>query len=194
MHRKRAGEPVRIDSLDEELASGGALLTKLSSTDGGPLDDEMRRETVDVVDRAMARLPVDYRLPLVLKEIADLSLHEIAEILGVKEATVKTRVHRGRLALRAELIEHHGAERVLAGDHPNQVCLDLLRSKMDAIDRGVEFPVSPEDLCDRCRTFVESLDETMAACRWVKGGELSDDLRDRLIDEFERDRRSAAAR
>jgi DNA-directed RNA polymerase specialized sigma24 family protein len=46
---------------------------------------------------------VDCRLPLVLKEIAELSLREIAQILGGKEATVKTRVHRGRLTLRAEL-------------------------------------------------------------------------------------------
>jgi RNA polymerase sigma-70 factor (ECF subfamily) len=189
MRRKHAGEPAWIDSLDEELPSGLALVAKLPSKDDGPLDEELRREAVEVVDRALSRLPVDFRLALVLKEIAELSLREIAEILDIKEATVKTRVHRGRLALRAALAEQLGEagnESEASEDHPQQICLDLLRSKMEAMDHGVEFPVRPEDLCDRCKAFVESLDVTAEACRWVQGGELSDALRQRLTEEFER--------
>ena len=184
MSRKRAGEPARIDSLDEQLPSGLALASRLPSPDGGPLDEELRREAAEIVDRGLARLPVEYRLPLVLKEIAELSLREIAEILGVKEATVKTRVHRGRLALRARLAERLGAAGETGGDHPHQVCLDLLRSKMEAMDRGVEFPVPAEELCGRCRAFVDSLDLTRELCRWVAGGELSESLRRRLEEQF----------
>ncbi len=186
MHRRRAGEPSRIDSLDEESPSGLSLVARLRSPDGGPLDEELRREAAEIVDRGLAALPVEYRLPLVLKEIAELSLREIAEILGVKEATVKTRVHRGRLALRAALTRQLGVPGAAAGGHPHQVCLDLLRSKMDAMDRGVEFPVDEEELCGRCREFVDSLDLTAAACRWVSGGELPDSLRRKLEARFRR--------
>jgi RNA polymerase sigma-70 factor (ECF subfamily) len=180
MKRKRSGEPSRIDSLDEELPTGLTLVAQLPSQDEGPLAEELRREAAEIVDKAVARLPVDYRLPLVLKEIAELSLHDIAEILGIKEATVKTRVHRGRLALRAELVGRLGEPLETEGDHPQQVCLDLLRSKMDAMDRGVEFPVNPENLCTRCKAFVDSLDVTGAACQWVQGGDFPEALRKKL--------------
>lgn len=184
MSRKRAGEPPRIDSLDKELPSGQALAAELPSTKDGPLDEELRREAAEIVDRGLARLPAEYRLPLVLKEIAELTLREIAEILGIKEATAKTRVHRGRLALRAELTDQLGQPVAAAGDHPHQVCLDLLRSKMDAMDRGVDFPVPEKELCGRCRAFVDSLDLTAAACRWISGGELPESVRRELETRF----------
>ncbi len=180
MSRKRSGEPPGLDSLDEESPAGLAPVASLPSADDGPLDEKLRKEAAEVVDRGLAKLPPEYRLPLVLKEIAELSLREIGEILGIKEATVKTRVHRGRLALRAELTRHLGEPIEAAGDHPHQVCLDLLRSKMDAMDRGVAFAVPAEELCDRCRAFVHSLDLTGAACRWVRGGGLPESVRRKL--------------
>lgn len=184
MRRKHAGEPARIDSLDAELPSGLTLVARLPSRDDGPLDEGLRREAAEIVDRALARLPVDYRLPLVLKEITELSLRETAEILGIKEATAKTRVHRGRLALRAELIEQLGEPLEAEEEHLQQVCLDLVRLKMDAMDRGVEFPVNPEDLCVRCKAFVDSLDFAGAACRWLNGGEFPEELRQELESRF----------
>ncbi|MDH3405153.1 MAG: sigma-70 family RNA polymerase sigma factor [Acidobacteriota bacterium] len=186
MRRRRSGEPRHVESLDAELPSGTALAAELRSSAGDPFDDELRRRAAEVVDRALGRLPADYRLPLILKEIGELSLREIGEILGVKEATVKTRVHRGRLALRAELAESLGAARPRTGDHPHQVCLDLLGAKLDAMDRGVPFPVPDEELCARCKAFVDSLDLTAEACRWVEGGELSPRLRRRLETALDR--------
>jgi RNA polymerase sigma-70 factor (ECF subfamily) len=183
-NRRRAGEPPRVDSLDEEPPTGLTLAARLPALEDGPLDDELRREAAEIVDRGLARLPADYRLPLVLKEIAELSLREIAEILDVKEATVKTRVHRGRLALRAALTEKLGKPLETTGDHAHQVCLDLLHAKLDAMDRGVEFPVPDPELCGRCQAFLHSLDVTGAVCRWVQGGELSASLRQKLEARF----------
>lgn len=186
MHRKRVGEPERVDSLDEQLPSGLDLISRLPSREDGPLDEELKREAAEVVDRALAELSAEYRLPLVLKEIGELSLAEIASVLGVKEATVKTRVHRGRLALRAALVRQMGEEDEARDRHPHQVCLDLLYSKMDAMDRGVELPVPAEQLCDRCRSFVDSLDLTADACRWFEGGGLPEPLRATILSRFER--------
>ncbi len=137
-----------------------------------------------MVDRALEALPLDFRLPLVLKEIADLSLSEIAEVLGVKEATVKTRLYRARLALRKELVASLPREPAPQPDHAREVCLDLLRSKMAALDRGVPFPVASDELCTRCRSMFDSLDLTVAACRWIHEGTLSETLRDRLLAEL----------
>lgn len=186
MNRLRSGEPARMSSLDEPLASGLSLGARIPSAKEGAVEEELRREAVEIVDRGLAGLPVEYRLPLVLKEIAELSLREIAEILGLKEATVKTRVHRGRLALRAQLTRELGTETVATAGHVQQVCLDLLRSKLEAMDRGVPFPVHEQELCDRCRDFVRSLDLTAEACRWVRGGELPDSVRRTLEAQFRR--------
>ena len=180
-HRRRAGEPARIESLDELLPSGDARLAQLPSPDETAFDGRLRRELAAHVDRALEELPLDFRLPLVLKEIAELSLSEIAGILDVKEATVKTRLYRGRLALRKALVANLPREPVPPPDHSRQVCLDLLRGKMEALDRGVEFPVPRDELCSRCQTMFDSLDLTVAACRWVHEGTLSEELRGRLV-------------
>lgn len=185
MRRRRAGEPPRTESLDEQLPSGLELVARIPSSDDGPLDAELRREAAEIVDRALGKLPADYRLPLVLKEIAELSLREIATILGIRKATVKTRVHRGRLALRAALAAGLSQKGQIHGDHSRQICLALLHAKMDALDQGTAFPVPKDELCERCRAFIESLDLATEACRWIQGGDLSPELRDRLVPEFE---------
>jgi RNA polymerase sigma-70 factor (ECF subfamily) len=183
-HRLRSGEPARVESLDELLPSGELKVAQVPSFEETAFDGRLRQELVAVVDRALEALPLDFRLPLVLKEIAELSLSEIAEVLGVKEATIKTRLFRGRLALRKELIAKLPREPGPPPDHPREVCLDLLRGKMAAIDRGVSFPVDEDELCVRCRSVFDSLDLTVAACRWIRQGELSETLHRKLLAEL----------
>jgi RNA polymerase sigma-70 factor (ECF subfamily) len=48
---------------------------------------------------ALARIPEEFRAALVLADVEDLPYEEIAAILGVAVGTVKSRVHRGRVAL-----------------------------------------------------------------------------------------------
>jgi RNA polymerase sigma-70 factor (ECF subfamily) len=180
-HRLRSGEPMRIESLDELLPSGELKVAQVPSLEETAFDGRLRQELAGIVDRALEALPLDFRLPLVLKEIADLSLSEVAEVLGVKEATVKTRLYRARLALRKELIAKLPREPAPPPDHPREVCLDLLRGKMAALDRGVSFPVAEEELCTRCRSLFDSLDLTVAACQWIHQGNLTDALRGKLL-------------
>ncbi len=179
-HRRRAGEPARMESLDELLPSGELKVAQVPSLEDSAFDARLRQELGSIVDRSLRALPLDFRIPLVLKEIADLSVREIAEVLGVKVATVKTRLHRARLALRKELVATLPRQPGPPPDHAREVCLDLLRGKMAALDRGVSFPVPEEELCTRCRSLFDSLDLTVAACRWIHQGTLSDPLRERL--------------
>ena len=53
--------------------------------------------------RAMAKLPRQFRAIVFLREIEGLSTREVAEVVGISEANVKTRLHRARLVLRKEL-------------------------------------------------------------------------------------------
>jgi RNA polymerase sigma-70 factor (ECF subfamily) len=53
---------------------------------------------IDVV-RALAQVPEDYRIALILADVQDLPYEEISRTLDVPLGTVKSRVHRGRVAL-----------------------------------------------------------------------------------------------
>jgi RNA polymerase sigma-70 factor (ECF subfamily) len=51
------------------------------------------------LDEALARLPEDFRLPVVLRDVCDLDYAEIAEALQIPPGTVRSRIARGRAAL-----------------------------------------------------------------------------------------------
>jgi len=55
------------------------------------------------IQQALDGLPVAFRAAVVLHDLDQLPYQEIALILGIKVATVRTRIHRGRLLLRAKL-------------------------------------------------------------------------------------------
>ena len=56
---------------------------------------------IDVLDRAFGRLRHDDRALLVMRYLDDRSVREIADVLGIPEGTVKSRLHRARQALQA---------------------------------------------------------------------------------------------
>ncbi|HKI00758.1 MAG TPA: sigma-70 family RNA polymerase sigma factor [Thermoanaerobaculia bacterium] len=63
----------------------------------------LHRELTREVTAAVAKLPLRYRVPLVLHEIEGWSYVDIAQEIGCREGTVKSRVHRGRQQLKAKL-------------------------------------------------------------------------------------------
>lgn len=73
------------------------------------VDDQLPEETIvqmelqERIQYEIGRLPDKYRSVIVLKYIEELSLQEISEILDMPLGTVKTRIHRGREALRKQL-------------------------------------------------------------------------------------------
>jgi len=197
--RKRAGEPRTIESLSALLPSAEDQIADFAALEG-PLDHQLRREAREAIETGIARLPLHFRMPLVLKEIVELSIAEVATILGLKQATVKTRVHRGRLLLRRELTRILPRSEAPAQDHARQMCLDLLKAKQDALDRGVPFCIPHEELCLRCRAMFATLDLTQEVCESIGRGTMPTALRQILSDEFEtlassgRDRRQETGR
>jgi RNA polymerase sigma-70 factor (ECF subfamily) len=183
-HRRRAGEPKHMESLETLLPFSEAKMPLLASEKDGSLADQLRREGQERVGEAITSLPVTYRLPLVLKEIIGFSVAEVAGILGIKEATVKTRIHRARLRLRQALETVLPTKEGPAPAYSKQVCLDLLRAKQDALDRGGEFPGAKEIICERCRTVFATMDLTQALCREIGEGELPEELRKLLLSQM----------
>ncbi len=105
---------------------------------------------------------------------------EVAQILDLKEATVKTRVHRARLQLRNALAEVLPRRDAPLPDHANNVCLDLLQTKQDALDRGVPFPLPPSELCSRCKSLFATMDLVRDVCTEIGRGEIPEPVRDLL--------------
>lgn len=130
---------------------------------------ELRADARQRVDAAMRDVAEPFRSALVLKEIAGMSVDDVAMVLGVKAATVKTRLHRGRLLLRAALLSDRPRTPVPAAVYDRATCMDLLRAKMEALDRGVDFPVQDDLVCERCRQVFASLDVGADACRSLRG-------------------------
>ena len=57
------------------------------------------------IQAALAALPEEFRVPVVLRDVADRTYEEIAESLGVPVGTVRSRLHRGRRLLRTALVQ-----------------------------------------------------------------------------------------
>ncbi|MFG0292176.1 MAG: RNA polymerase sigma factor [Phycisphaerales bacterium JB050] len=180
MHRKKSGEPQRVASLDADLPFGDRLIAMIPSEQEDGVQEQIRREARERVEAAIAALPEDFRVPLVLKEIVGFSVPEVARMLGLQEGTVKSRVHRARLKLReaVDAVLPRHPEPAPPPAYEQRVCLDLLNAKQDALDRGVEFDGGV--ICDRCRSVFASLDLTQQVCHDLAGGELPEGVRERL--------------
>ena len=70
-----------------------------------PEELSMAAERRRLLWQAIDQLPESHRLPLVLRELEGLSYREIARALDLEEGTVKSRLARGRLMLRQQLLE-----------------------------------------------------------------------------------------
>jgi RNA polymerase sigma-70 factor (ECF subfamily) len=177
--RRRAGQPDRVESLENLLPSTEDTVPDPETPD--PLDGVLREEIRDEVDRALAELPFQFRIPCLLKEIAGFSLAEVAEILGIKEATVKTRVHRARLILRKALSEKVPRKPASYDAHSRQLCLDLLEAKQSALDHGLPFPLEDSELCARCRSVIVTLGMTQEVLEELSQGELPEAFLRRIL-------------
>ena len=174
-HRRRAGEPASITSLSSLAPSPHDRIVYIAS-DSNPFDDAVRQQLQDRVASAVAELPPQMRLPLVLAEIAEIPLNDVARVLGLKLGTVKSRVHRARLAVRDRIAAGLPSRPAPAIDHDHRFCQDLLQAKQEALDRDVPLLVSDSDLCDRCKSLFATLDLSRDVCRLLAHGEIPPEL------------------
>lgn len=182
LHRKRAGEPERLESLEELLPFDEEVMP--AATDAGPPPDPAVLQSY--VAERLRTLPLEFRMPLLLKEIVGLPLAQIAEILEISEATAKTRVHRARLKLRKAVLESLPTVPVVESAYPAEVCLDLLEAKQEALDRGLGDEPFSDVICERCQGVFRTLDLAGEVCQRMAGDvplDVLEALRRRIADE-----------
>ena len=69
----------------------------------GPQARTLDREFEQMLERALAELPADLRAAVVLRDLEGLSTEQAAAVSGVRQPAFKSRLHRGRMQLRALL-------------------------------------------------------------------------------------------
>ena len=98
--RHRRAE-VELDKNPEESRNWKEIIPDRSRS---PFDEAFDSEQHIMIEAALKRINPIFREAVALRDISDLAYEEIAEILGVSLGTVKSRILRGREALREELV------------------------------------------------------------------------------------------
>ncbi|OGL03100.1 MAG: hypothetical protein A3D33_05675 [Candidatus Rokubacteria bacterium RIFCSPHIGHO2_02_FULL_73_26] len=115
---KRRGKRLELEtSLEEHLpgfdADGhreGDRAWVLADWSATPEHELLAGEARAVLHRALDALPGHYRAVLVLRDVEELSNEQVAQIVGESVASVKSRLHRARMALREQLTRQLGSK------------------------------------------------------------------------------------
>jgi RNA polymerase sigma-70 factor (ECF subfamily) len=107
LDRVRRRQRIRFDALTEELSA--RLPLRATGTDPEQVY-EMTHLDQDILT-ALRALPPQFRAAVVLADIEGYSYEEVAQTLGVKMGTVRSRIHRGRALLRQSLAHRRPAPR-----------------------------------------------------------------------------------
>jgi len=103
-YRKQSSKPQEIDY--DEVASFYETI-RAERTDSSDLEDKMFRELIDDdLTRALEEIPEDFRTVVLLCDVEDFTYEEIANMLDVPIGTIRSRLHRGRNLLKAQLMEY----------------------------------------------------------------------------------------
>lgn len=112
MSRLRTARYQRAQAEDRQASQtdGESSPRTLDIADWSDLADErvLRAQLRKRVFRAILALPAIYRAPVMLRDIQGMSTEEASAVLRVKDQTLKSRLHRGRLILRKQLADFAG--------------------------------------------------------------------------------------
>jgi RNA polymerase sigma-70 factor (ECF subfamily) len=92
-----------IDPTETEGAGGDAMRAALTDPADSPFDNAEQREVQRKVEEALRTVPEPYRTTLILRDLEEMRYEEIAEVLQISLGTVKSRLTRGREALKQRL-------------------------------------------------------------------------------------------
>ena len=104
--RKRQLPTVSIEDSDERETP-----INIADWAPGPVEQLLSQETQQAMSEAIDALPPEFRQVFVLRDIEEMSNAEVAEILDISIAAVKSRLHRARLKVRNRLAAHFGESR-----------------------------------------------------------------------------------
>ncbi len=97
--RRRGRRPVPSESAAEDLQGAVDRGARSGGPGTDPADAVVTAEQRGTVQAALDQLPEEFRLPVVLRDLAELDYAEIGEHLGLAPGTVRSRIARGRAKL-----------------------------------------------------------------------------------------------
>jgi len=101
---RHKAQEMSIEPAEEEMTkSTGELQNALTDRHDSPFDNVAHREVQARVETELRRVTEPYRTTLILRDLEEMSYEEIAEILQISVGTVKSRITRGRQALKKRL-------------------------------------------------------------------------------------------
>lgn len=100
-YRRRRDGHVSLEQSQAPDGSGEPL--QIPDWSAQPLAELLNSETHDIMEEGIQKLPEELRTVFVLRDVEGLSNAEVAEVLDLSVAAVKSRLHRARLALRDRL-------------------------------------------------------------------------------------------
>ena len=172
MSRRRSKfAPQQTLSLDELMPDSDELESITAGGDGTPERHALTRQEAERVHQAVLRIPPQYRLILVLHDMEDLDTAEVAQITGLREGTVRVRLHRARLFVRRELARPSATKpRKRRKNHKPLECKRLFAGLSEYIDERVD-DLACEQIekhladCPPCVAFVNDLSRAVERCR-----------------------------
>lgn len=115
-YRKRREGHVSLDQSQSDREESEAMQVPDWTTQ--PLQDLLDSETREVMEESVDRLPEDLRTVFLLRDVEELSNAEVAEILDLTVAAVKSRLHRARIMLRDRLSRYFADKMSRRGNRP----------------------------------------------------------------------------
>lgn len=120
IYRQRQREPVMVPADGDDSFDLYSALAGVDSGASPAAETEVLDSLVDdEIKQALADLPEEYRMTVLLVDVEGFSYKETAEMLGIPIGTVMSRLHRGRKALQKALMKM-ATERGLVGRSPMQ--------------------------------------------------------------------------
>ncbi|PWN08211.1 sigma-70 family RNA polymerase sigma factor [Rhodohalobacter mucosus] len=103
-YRKKSKKPQEVDY--DEVATFYETI-RAERTETSDLEDKMFRELIDDdISNALDEIPEDFRTVVLLCDVEDFTYEEIANMLDVPIGTIRSRLHRGRNLLKAQLMDY----------------------------------------------------------------------------------------
>jgi RNA polymerase sigma-70 factor, ECF subfamily len=176
--RKSKFAPTHELSLDELMPDRNELEQLSSEGRINPEAFAIRREQASRLREAIQKLPPQYRIVLVLRDMEGLTDDEVSEVTGVRSGTVRVRLHRARLFVRNELMRALGRREKKRTPRPAHStdnlrpsrCKEMFAELSDYLDEQLDDSLCQElerhmDGCGPCQAFVASLEATIDYCR-----------------------------
>ena len=178
--RKSKFAPKREISLEELMPDRQDLQRSDGARSVNPETVAIRSEEAGRLRKAIHKLPPQYRIVLVLRDMEGLTDEEVAEITGLRSGTVRVRLHRARLFVRKELMKVEKlrprrkveavAPRVVATQPPRPPrCKAMFAELSNYLDEQLDDSLCEElekhlDDCGPCQAFLASLQSTIESC------------------------------